>query len=133
MEWVRCNDCGEDETYTKQEVFNGFTYYLEAWIDKTFKTEIFWFAMSSGKKRKELKIFEEKENKSSGGIKPLLWAKKEILNFPEFIKNPLNKKQYLAISWSDSRRRDIYKRLEREGFQFQIIDKQKVLIKKLWD
>ena len=130
MEWTRYRQ--EDGLfYYKTEVFNDYKYHLEAYIDSTFKTEIFWFALSSGKKRKELDIYVDKENKSKGGIKALMWAKKEILDFPNFAGNPLKKRRYIGILWSDNRRRNIYSRLLKEGFQFQIINKQKVLIKKL--
>lgn len=130
MEWVKVPNMGE--TYYKTAVFNESTYYLEAYIESTYKTEKIWFALSSGKKRKELYIFEEKERKSKGGIQALLWAKKEMLGFIDFALNPLNKKQYLCIRWADNRRRDIYARaLMSEGFQFAVIEKEKVLIKKL--
>ena len=131
MEWTQYHrDRGL--YYFKKEDFNGYTYHLEAYIDSSYKTEIYWFALSSGKKRKELDIYEEKEKKSKGGIQALVWAKKEILSFPDFARNPLKKKRYIAIRWADSRRRDIYTRsLIKEGFIIQIINKEKVLIKKL--
>lgn len=130
MDWIR-HRRDEGEFYYKEQYFNGFKYLIEVGVYTTFKTEQYWFALSSGKKRKELLIFEDKERKSKGGMQALLWAKKEMLSFPDYFGNPFNKKRYLCIRWADSRRRDIYQRLEREGFQFQIIDKEKILIKKL--
>lgn len=35
------------------------------------------------------------------------------------------------ISWSDSRRRDIYKRLEKDGFRFTLDEGKKVLMKRI--
>jgi len=130
MEWKRYRR-DEGEFYYKNEYFSGFKYHLEVCVDFTFKSEKFWFALSSGKKRKELKIFEDKERKSGGGIKALIWAKNEILGFPDYIDNTFNKNRYICIRWADSRRRDIYQRLEKEGFEFQMIDNIKTLVKKL--
>ncbi len=131
MEWER-DTRYEGYYYFKKETFNDFVYYLEAYVEYTFKKETYWFALSSGKKRKELDIYIEKERKSKGGLQALIWAKKEILDFPEFIGNPFRKSRYIAIRWADNRRRDIYARtLLKEGFQFQIIEREKVLIKKI--
>jgi hypothetical protein len=93
-----------------------------------------WVALSSGKKRKDLKIFEDKENKSFGGIKALIWVKKAILEFPEYYKEAYiteDVKLYICIQWSDNRRRDVYKRLEKDGFYFKHIDGSKALVKEI--
>jgi len=119
--------------YTKSLEFNGTTYKLRIWVEQ-LKTNRFWIGVSSGKKRKELDIFEDKPNKSMGGMKALIWIKKEVLTFPEFFKTThyyVGKRQYICIAWADSRRRNIYQRLEKDGFKFQIIDKEKVLIKEV--
>lgn len=130
MDWKRYRR-DEGEFYYKDEYFNGFKYHLEVYVDTTFKSEKFWFALSSGKKRKELEIFEDKDRKSGGGIKALIWAKNEILGFSNYLNNTFNKNRYICIRWADSRRRDIYQRLEKEGFEFQMIDNVKTLVKKV--
>jgi hypothetical protein len=39
--------------------------------------------------------------------------------------------QYLCVGWADNRRRNIYERLVKEGFQFMVEGGRKILIKKL--
>ena len=120
--------------YTKSIEINGTTYKIRIWVEQ-LKTNKFWIGVSSGKKRKELDIFEDKPNKSTGGMKALIWIKNEVLGFPEYFKTLRHtykgKRQYICIVWADSRRRNIYQRLEKDGFKFQIIDKEKVLIKEV--
>lgn len=117
--------------YKVSKEFEGDIYTVIITAYRTFKSEKFWIAASSGKKKKHRKVLEEKELKSRGGIKALLWIKEVVLAFPAFYENPHNKKQYIVIHWSDSRRRNIYKRLEREGFKFAIDEGFKVLMKRL--
>jgi hypothetical protein len=93
-----------------------------------------WVSVSSGKKRKELDIFHDKDNKSLGGIKALFWIKRVILEFPNYFDKMYDTSGlnvYLCIGWADNRRRNIYSRLEKEGFYFMNIDNQKVLIKQI--
>ena len=106
-------------------------YEVTITVFSTFKSEKFWISASSGKKRNQRKFFEERDYKSKGGIEALLWIRDVILDFPNFIGNPFNKKQYIVIHWSDSRRRDIYKRLEKYGFRFTLDEGKKVLMKRV--
>jgi hypothetical protein len=134
--WLRYREQYEREEgkvfYTCKE-FNGCKYYLYVSVYENNKSDKFWISISSGKKRKDLHIFEEKENKSTGGLKALVWIKKSMLEFPNFYnrKNNSKKKQYICVSWADSRRRNIYQRLIKDGFSFSIDDGEKILIKKL--
>ena len=133
MEWQlkeRDRESGY-ELYVTSKEFNGDTYVVLISVYKTLKADRFWVAVSSGKKRKHIDIFEDKDYKSKGGIKALLWVKDAVFNFPEFYGNPFNKKQYACILWSDSRRRDIYQRLEKYGFTFVFEGGQKILRKSL--
>ena len=80
----------------------------------------------------EIDIFEDKENKSLGGIRALFWIKEAMYDFPEFYSNYVDgRNQYICIGWADSRRRDIYARLQKEGFTFTMEWGKKVLMKKL--
>lgn len=119
-----------DEFKVSKE-FEGDIYTVIVTVYKTLKSDRFWIAASSGKKKKHRQVFEEKEYKSRGGVKALLWIKEVVLAFPAFWGNPYNKKQYIVIRWSDNRRRNIYKRLEREGFKFAIDEGFKVLMKRV--
>lgn len=130
MEWTK------DKRYTNlfytSKMFNGFQYNAIITIEETDKCLKYWLSVSSGKKLREFEIFEEKDTKSLGGIKALFWIKEAMYDFPEFYKNWVNgRKEYFCIGWADKRRRDIYERLIKEGFTFQMEYGQKVLRKKL--
>lgn len=128
--WIK--DSKYEDTYYCSKEFNGCTYLIQIWIWKYSKSIKYWVGLSSGKKKKELDIFEDKSNKSTGGIKALLWVKNTILEFPEYYKKYTEGKQeYICISWADNRRRNIYERLKSEGFRFMIVDGKKCLIKKI--
>lgn len=130
IEYIRDKKLG-DLVYYACEEFNGCKYYIYFYVIQTHKSEKIWISASSGKKRKDSMVFEPKDNKSSGGLKALIWLKNAMLGFPEYFGNPLNKKQYIIIGWADTRRRDIYERLTKEGFTFAIEEKSKILMKKL--
>lgn len=128
MEWKR--DWNHDyKVFTCSENFGGDTYKIMVYIEESHKSVKFYFGAASGNKRDKLEVFEEKETKSRGGIKSLIWIKNQILGFPEYYDSKI-KNQYICISWSDNRRRNIYQRLEKEGFQFMVEDGKKILMKK---
>ena len=134
MEWQlkeRDRESGY-ELYVTSKEFNGDTYVVLISVYKTLKVDRFWVAVSSGKKRKEFEIFEEKASKSLGGIRALFWIKEAMYDFPKYFSNRVRgRTEYLMIGWADSRRRDIYQRLEKEDFQFANHEGKKILMKKL--
>lgn len=130
MCWIKDNKY--TNVYYQTKMFDKYKYNIFITLEETDKSLKYWIAISSGKKRKEFDIFEEKENKSLVGIKPLFWIKNEILEFPKYYtKGMTNKSQYICITWADNRRRNIYQRLEREGFKFMNIGGEKCLVKKI--
>ncbi len=130
MEWHK--DKRFTNVYYTSEKFNGYQYNVVISVELTDKTVKYWVAVSSGKKRREFEIFEEKEIKSLGGIRALFWIKEAIYDFPKFYSKYVdNRNQYICIGWADSRRRDIYKRLEKESFQFMVERGHKILMKKI--
>lgn len=130
MEWIK--DRRYTNLYHISKDFNGYTYNAVMTLKETDKSVKYWFSISSGKKRKDFNVFEEKESKSFGGLKALLWLKECLFDFPNFFAPRLRgRSQYFCIGWADSRRRDIYERLQKEGFQFMIEGGRKILIKKL--
>ena len=130
MEWTKHKEY-VDCYYASRE-FNGYTYNTVISVEVSDKSVKYYVAVSSGKKRREFDIFEEKASKSFGGIRALFWIKEAVHDFPEFYSRRVeNRNQYICIGWADSRRRDIYKRLEKEGFQFMIEGGRKILMKKL--
>ena len=131
MEWELKERDYYYELYTTSKEFNGDVYVASVQVYRTLKSDKFWFHVSSGKKRKHFEVFEDKEYKSHGGMKALFWIRDAMYDFPKFYKNHYNKKQYLVVGWADTRRRNIYSRLQKEGFQFMIDEGRKVLIKKL--
>jgi len=132
MNWEKNRETG---TWSLSKVFNGCVYNIFIYPDVSDKTIKYWVGVTSGKKRKEFNIFEQKENKSLGGIKALFWIKNEMMSFPEYYLKRISynkgKTQYICISWSDTRRRDIYSRLFKEGFTFEMDEGKKILRKKL--
>lgn len=133
MDWVKYTE--QKDTYYTTEIFNGFTYKVFIYVENNwFKSIKYWVGATSGKKRKDLEIFEDKSNKSLGSIKGLLWIKKAMYDFPKFYAEKFDleeENRYICIQWSDSRRREIYGRLIKEGFQFMQISGEKILMKKL--
>lgn len=118
--------------YYKTNNFNGYQYNIIVTIEESDKTLKYWISASSGKKKRDFYVFDDKSEKSLGGIKALVWLKESMLEFPIFYKNRVYKrKEYICINWSDSRRRDIYSRLQKEGFIFMNIDGNKCLMKKI--
>lgn len=121
-------------TYHSIKKFNNTIYRIEIWVDCTQKTNKFYVALSSGKKRKYLKNFREDGHHRDGGIRALLWVKQQMFAFPEWFYEKYivdDIPSYLIIGWADSRRRDIYKRLQKEGFYFMVDEKEKVLMKRV--
>ena len=132
MKWIK--DPQYTNTYYITKKFNSYQYNALVITEETNKSVKYWFQVSSGKKRKEFEIFEDKENKSLGGIRALFWLKDAMYDFPKYFSTRRNlgdKKVYICIGWADTRRRNIYARLQKEGFQFMIDDGRKILIKKL--
>ena len=64
-------------------------------------------------------------------MKALIWCKDTILEFPAEYNRDKDLKQYICIGWSDNRRRNIYDRLRRYGFEYSQIDNRKTLIKQV--
>ena len=130
MEWIK------DPKYTNvwytTKKFGKYQYNVLVIPEQTDKTIKYWVHASSGKKRKEFEIFEEKASKSLGGIRALFWIKEAMYDFPKYFSNRVrNRTEYLMIGWADSRRRNIYQRLEKEGFLFMVDNGNKILMKKL--
>lgn len=124
--WVR-DKRWTGEVYYTTAVFNNCVYKLEVEIEVRSKSEICWVALSSGKKRKFLDTFEAKPQKSTGGVKALVWAKNILEKISELLART-DKKVYICIGWSDNRRRDIYSRYLTD-FHLGMINNRKVLIK----
>jgi len=132
MEWIEDSDY---YLWYTEEVFEGYTYRLSMSVHESSKSIKFWVGASSGKKRKDKNIYHDKENKSLGGIKSLFWIKRMMYEFPIYYTKmypwKANKTKYICVGWADNRRRDIYQRLQKEGFQFIIDEGRKILMKKL--
>ena len=130
-DWTRDRDWGQ-VVYTKSRYFNGCKYCVFISVESKKCTK-YSVGVSSGKKRKHLDIFEEKDSKSSGGIAALLWIKQMIYEFPKWYNENyiVIGKQYLIIGWADSKRRNVYSRLLNEGFVYMIEYNRKVLRKEL--
>lgn len=112
----KVSECGRyDYGYEYMFVENGVKYYI---LFSFYDEDVFSIFLSSGKKRRELRVFEEKESISFNGIKVLL----KILNiinveFPKFYGECS-----LIAFWADSKRRRVYERLENYGWKLCRID-----------
>ncbi len=117
--------------YQIYTIINNCKYYLTIWDYEYSKNIKLFVGASSGKKRKHKNTFEEKDEKSLGGIKSLLWIKSEMIKFAiEYANKWYNKKDiYLCVGWADSRRKKIYSRLINDGFKLSKIDGDECLIK----
>lgn len=132
MNWTE--DKQYRDIFSTYKYFGDYKYVVTVYCNYFSKSIHFEFGASSGKKRKELDVFGNKENKSFGGMKALLWIKEAILSFPSWyteIYNTDNMKLYICIEWSDTKRKNIYSRLTKEGFRFQTIVGERKLIKEV--
>ncbi|AFF28212.1 gp214 [Sphingomonas phage PAU] len=80
-----------------------------------------YVSLSSGRKRKQLSIYEDKPEKNSCGIEILIWTKEAMLDFPIWFNDRhINKLNSMLVTGSDTRRFKIYKRyLIPHGFYTQ--------------
>ena len=103
---------------------NGITYYI---IFLYINSDTYSVLLSSGKKRKELKIFEEKKNISFNGYEVLIKVF-NIVNteFPKFYNSNLT----LVVFWADTKRRRVYKRLENYGWRLSRVEGNLCYLKK---
>ena len=129
-------DLQYENAFSIYKKFNSTFYKLTTQLQYHGKTIKYWVFLSSGKKRKEFNYYENKPNKSDGGIKALLWAKEKIFSFHEFfisnycIGNEV-KNFYICLKWADSKRRNVYSRLIKYGFYFMYDEGEKILMKKI--
>lgn len=132
MNWEK--DKRYANTFFCTEIFNDYKYVVSISTEERSKSIRFWVFASSGKKRSELEIYEDKPNKSFGGIRALLWMKKAVLSFPDYYHRHYRTegmKLIICIAWADSKRKRVYERLKKEGFFFSHIDGNETLIKKI--
>lgn len=96
MKWNKLEKY-QDCFYTSKE-FNGYTYNVVISVEKSDKSIKYFVAVSSGKKRKEFDIFEEKLNKSFGGIRALFWIREAVYDFPIFYARRVGgRSQYICV------------------------------------
>lgn len=111
------------------------TYYkVEMEVEYDDKMVRVWVSAASGRKRKHLNDFDINDYRRDGGIKALVWIKNEIMSIPESIKELYTfdkERMYICIGWVDNHRRNVYSRLEREGFVFMVDRGLKILRKRI--
>lgn len=92
----------------------------------------FHIGLNVYKKRKD-KAFNFMKNTGKDGLATLLFARKAIIEFESFIqeKTCRYKDIFIVVDWDDKRRRNVYERgLKSLGFEFDMLDGKKCLIKK---
>lgn len=132
LKWKKDKEI-EDAFYKIKKI--NTTYYKLTfsvyYYNKSIKIEI---AASSGNKRKHLDDYTVNNFHRDGGIKALLWLRDEINGILDFLEGYYilgNRKRYISIAWEDSQRRNVYSRLQKEGFYFMMDEGRKVLIKRI--
>jgi len=58
MNWKQ--DKADKRFFTCEKYFDKYKYVVEIFVEDKNKSSLFWVAVSSGKKRKELEIFQSK-------------------------------------------------------------------------
>ena len=121
----KVSDCGRFlDGYETKFDWNGITYYV---MFSVFNNDTYSVMLSSGKKRKELKIFEEKKNISFNGYEVLTKVFNIVnIEFPKFYNSNLT----LVVFWADTKRRRVYKRLENYGWRLSRVDGNLCYLKK---
>lgn len=115
-------DKGDTSFIATERFESGSTCHLEIFLyNRTIDTEIYGVCFEIKRKRTMdtfLKITGE------DGIKPLLWAKKKILDFEERISEiSYSDNISLFVGWDDSRRKKVYIRgLKNNGYRINNID-----------
>lgn len=102
---------------------------------KFTRGSMFYVAFAIANKRKQIKQWLDGSsnlyNQSTGkcGLEGLLWAKSQLLEFEEFIRDR-KEKCSIVICWTDNRRRDIYRHyLTRIGYKMEFRYGGKCLVK----
>jgi len=79
----------------------------------------------------EKDVLSDKET-GKCGLEGLIWAKKQLIEFEEFIKENKNEDVIISIYWTDNRRRDVYeKALKKNGYEIGYRHSCKCLYKKV--
>lgn len=126
--------------YNTYKMTNGQTasiFFLEYDLKRGVEYSVV-FAISTKKKHIREWLIGERdiltnENTGKCGVEGLLWAKKQITSFEEFIKKrSFYKEITICIYWSDSRRRNVYTRtLGKIGYEVNYRHSSKCLSKKV--
>lgn len=113
-----------------------------SFIENPYKNKIcYYVAFTIANKKRDINgwLNGEANNinlKETGrnGLTPLLWAKKQIVDFEKWIVKGTydNKDIYICIVWDDNRRRNAYQYgLRKNGYIFGNIDGYKCLYKQI--
>lgn len=129
----------------KEDVDNYNTYYDETILDSGQSIRIEFnedandkecyyyniYLVISNKKKSRDNTYLKQTGKD--GVKGLLWAKRKIIEFEEFIKEEHKESSIMICTrWDDNRRRNVYERGLRDiGYKFNMVFGQKQLCKKI--
>lgn len=118
-----------DETfYATDKLPSGKTIKIEfnddTWGDRTCYNV---YLVVSNKRKQENNTYMK--TYSSDGISALVWARKKMLEFEEFITDVMpGEPVFIYCSWDDNRRRDAYHYgLKKYGYDYHMHDGKKVL------
>ena len=124
--------------YIDSEVVNGNYCKIEFFLEEDFPSESKYYYgvyLHIGKRKRDDRL------KQTGkcGLSGLIWGKKKIIEFEEYIKNNYNEfchftkpEIFILIGWDDNKRRNVYARgLKDIGFYFKYIGNKKYLVKQI--
>lgn len=102
--------------------------FHEYYTNKSYVYNIFLEVFS--KRKKSSRNIENEISTGKFGIKPLLLAKKTILDFEDYIKERRKGRLVIYCTWTNNRRRDVYYYgLNSSGYKFKFLFNQKCLYK----
>jgi hypothetical protein len=123
--------------YNTKKLSNGQTATILFFKDNLKRDIEYSVAFVIANKKKHIKqwLLEEKDvlsDKETGncGLEGLIWAKKQLFEFEEFIKERYNEKTFICIYWTDNRRRNVYEKvLKKIGYEMNYRHSRKCLSK----
>lgn len=113
---------------------NCFNQYLKFEVYETIdsKEDKIYYAVTFFISNKRKQGFQQLRSTGKDGIKSLLWAKRCLIDFMEYIKTKDYPQSYITISWEDSHRKRVYYwGLKELGFYLTRVFGKEVLLYKI--
>lgn len=128
--------------YETSKLSNNQTISIFFLLEEQARADEYNVVLAIANKKKHIKewitgerdLFEEKTT-GRCGLEGLIWAKRKIIEFEEFIGNRYrkgSKETIITVQWTNNRRRNVYEKgLKKLDYQIGYRDKQKCLFKRI--